>query len=175
MTGRSAPFRAAALPRIVLLVAIGTVLHVAVLHWIAPFGVVPGTLMVLTAVAAVETGSDLGATAGFLCGLALNIVDIDSTIGLPSLLYCVMGWLVGRARDRVFPGAERVPFALVALSSALTTAFYGLLITTARGLTVGSLRHLALVVGVTLVLNPLVSIILGPVVRTVLGVNWNER
>ncbi len=175
MSGRRAPLRAAALPRLVLLVAVGTILHVALLHRIAPFGVVPGTLMVLTAVAAVETGPDFGATTGFLCGLALNVIDIDSTMGLPSLLFCIMGWLVGGARDRVFPGAERVPFALVALSSAVTTGFYGLLITASSGLSIGALRHLGLVVAVTLVLNPLVSILLGPVVRTALRVNWNER
>jgi rod shape-determining protein MreD len=175
MSGRQAPLRVAALPRLALLVVVGTILHVALLHRIAPFGVVPGTLMVLTAVAAVETGPDFGATTGFLCGLALNVIDIDSTIGLPSLLFCIMGWLVGGARDRVFPGAERVPFALVALSSAVTTGFYGLLITASSGLSVGALRHLGLVVAVTLVLNPLVSILLGPVVRTTLRVNWNER
>lgn len=175
MSARRSPLSATALPRLILLVAVGTVLHVAVLHRIAPFGVVPGTLMVLTAVAAVETGPDFGATTGFLCGLAVNVIDIDSTIGLPSLLFCVMGWLVGGARDRVFPGAERVPFALVALSSAITTGFYGLLIEASSGLTVSSLRHLGLVVAVTLILNPLVSVLLGPVVRSALRVSWNER
>ncbi len=175
MTGRRAPFRASAFPRLALLVFIGAALHVALLHRIAPFGVVPGTLMVLTAIAAVETGPDIGATAGFLCGLAVNMIDIDSTLGLPSLLYCLMGWLVGGARDRVFPGAERVPFALVAFSSALTTALYGLLITSAQGLTMGTLRHLAFVVAISLFLNPVLSIALSPLVRTVLRVNWNER
>lgn len=175
MIGRSAPMRAAAFPRLMLLAGLGAILHVVVLHRVAPFGVVPGTLMVITAVAAIETGPDLGAAAGFLCGLAMNIIDIDSRIGVPSMLFCLMGWLVGRARDRMFPGADRVPFALIALASVVTTGFYGSLITASRGFTLSSLRHLALVVAVTLVLNPLLSILVGPIVRTVLGVSWNDR
>lgn len=175
MIGRSAPIRAAAIPRLLLLTGVGAVLHVVLLHRIAPFGVVPGTLMVMTAVAAIETGPDLGAAAGFLCGLAMNVIDLESRIGVPSLLFCLMGWLVGRARDRMFPGADRVPFALIALASVVTTGFYGSLMTAARGFTVSSLRHLGVVVAVTLVLNPLISILVGPIVRTVLGVNWNDR
>jgi rod shape-determining protein MreD len=174
MTGRLAPFSPSALPRLIVGVAAVAALHVAILHRLAPFGVVPGTLMVFTAVVAIETGSDLGAAAGFLAGLAVNLFDLDSTLGFPSLLFCVMGWLVGRARDRAFPGAQRVPFALVALSSFLTTAVYGLLITSARGLSFESLRHLGVVSAVSLLINPVMAVFIGPIVRTVLKVNWNE-
>jgi rod shape-determining protein MreD len=174
MTGRSAEIRLALIPRAALLVLIATSLHVAILHRVAPFGVVPGSLLVLTTIVGIETGSDLGALVGFLSGLALNVIDLESPIGVASLIFCLTGWLVGAARDYAFPGAERVPFAMIAASSLFATSLYGLLLTAARGLTVPTIRHLGFVVAVSLVLNPLVSLILGPLVRRVLGVNWNE-
>jgi rod shape-determining protein MreD len=174
MTGRSAEIRWALIPRAALLVLIATALHVSVLHRVAPFGVVPGSLLVLTTIVGIETGSDLGALVGFLCGLALNVIDLESPIGVASLIFCLTGWLVGAARDYAFPGAERVPFAMIAVASLFATSLYGLLLTAARGLTVPTVRHLGLVVLVSLVLNPIVSLILGPLVRRVLGVNWNE-
>ncbi len=174
MTGRSAEVRLSLLPRAVVLVAISTALHVGILHRIAPFGVVPGSLLVLTTVVAIETGSDLGALVGFLSGLALNVIDLGSPFGVASLIFCVTGWLVGAARDYAFPGAERVPFALIAAASLFATSLYGLLITAARGFSVDALKHLGVVVALTMVLNPLVSLVLGPIVRRVLGVNWNE-
>jgi rod shape-determining protein MreD len=174
VTGRSAEVRLSLLPRAVLLVFIATALHVALLHRIAPFGVVPGSLLVLTTITAIETGSDLGALVGFLSGMALNVITLDSPFGVASLIFCVTGWLVGAARDYAFPGAERVPFALVAVASFFGTSLYGLLLTAARGFTLDAVKHLGVVVLVTLVLNPIISLILGPLVRRVLGVNWNE-
>jgi cell shape-determining protein MreD len=174
MTGRSAEIRLSLLPRAVLLVGLATALHVAVLHRIAPFGVVPGSLLVLTTIVAIETGSDMGALVGFLGGLAINVIDLDSPLGLASLLYCLTGWVVGVARDYAFPGAERVPFALIAVASVVTTGFYGLILTAASGLNGATGIHLAKVVGLTLILNPLIGLLLGPLVRRVLGVNWNQ-
>ncbi len=174
MTGRSAEIRLALLPRAVVLVLLATMAHVAVLHRIAPFGVVPGSLLVLTTIVGIETGSDMGALVGFLGGIALNVINLDSPLGLPSLLFCITGWVVGFARDYAFPGAERVPFALIATASLITTGFYGLLLTAADGLSTVSAIHLAKVVGLTLILNPLVGLLFGPLVRRVLGVNWNQ-
>jgi cell shape-determining protein MreD len=174
MTGRSAEIRLALLPRAIVLVGIATALHVAVLHRFAPFGVVPGSLLVLTTIVAIETGSDIGALVGFLGGLAINVIDLESPLGLASLLYCLAGWVVGVARDYAFPGAERVPFALIAVASVVTTGFYGLILTAATGLTATTSVHLAKVVGLSLLLNPLVGFLMGPLVRRVLGVNWNQ-
>jgi cell shape-determining protein MreD len=174
MTGRSAEIRVSLLPRAIVLVCLATAVHVGLLHRIAPFGVVPGSLLVLTTIVAIETGSDMGALVGFLGGLAINVIDFDSPLGLPSLLYCVTGWVVGVARDYAFPGAERVPFALIAVASLVTTGFYGLILTSNNGLNASTSLHLGKVVGITLVLNPLIGLLMGPLVRAVLGVNWNQ-
>jgi cell shape-determining protein MreD len=174
VAGRNANLQWSLLPRSVVLVVVAAALHVAVLHRITPFGVVPGTLLVVTVVAAIETGSDLGALVGFLCGIALACIDLDAPFGVAALLFAVTGWLVGFGRDVAFPGAQRVPFALISVASVVTTGLYGLLIIAARGIDRASLTQLAIVVGVTLILNPIVGVLLGPIVRRILGVNWNE-
>jgi rod shape-determining protein MreD len=157
-----------------MLVLLVTLLHVSVLHRIAPFGVIPGTLLVTAVVVAMETGSDVGALVGFLCGLTVNVIDLDSPFGVPALLFCVTGWMVGVARDYAFPGADRVPFALVTVASVVTTGFYGLLVNAARGFNAESWATLGITVAVTALLNPLVSVAIGPLVRRVLGVTWTE-
>jgi rod shape-determining protein MreD len=174
MAGRNASLRWSVLPRVVLLVIAASVLHVFVLHRLAPFGVVPGTLLIVTVIAAIETGSDLGGLVGFLAGLALACIDLDSPFGLAALLFSVTGWLIGVVRDYAFPQAHRIPFALVAIASVLTTGVYGLLVQVSRGLDRVAIVELALVLGVTVLLNPVVGVVLGPLVRRVLGVNWNE-
>jgi rod shape-determining protein MreD len=174
MAGRNAALQWSLIPRAVLLVAVAAVLHVFVLHRIAPFGVVPGTLLVVTVIAAIETGSDLGALVGFLAGLAVACIDLDAPFGLAALLFSVTGWLLGVIRDYAFPSASRIPFALVAAASVVTTGTYGLLVLASRGIDRVGIVQLAVVVGVTALLNPVIGITLGPVVRRVLGVNWNE-
>jgi cell shape-determining protein MreD len=174
MTGRFAEFRPALLPRLLSLVIIVTVLHVGVFAQIRVFGVIPETMLLVTVLAALETGPNVGVIVGFASGLALAVADLDAPLGVAALLFAITGWTIGIVRDYAFPGAGRVPFALVLLSTAIVTGLYGLLLAGARGMTIPALRHIALVMVIAPLLNCVVGIPLRPLVRLVLGVNWNE-
>jgi cell shape-determining protein MreD len=125
-------------------------------------------------VAALETGSSFGAAVGFASGMGMDLVSTGTPLGLRALIFTLVGWGVGFARDRAFPGADRVPFALVAVASVLGTAVFGLALLVARGVTTASLGHLGRVVLVVAVLNAALSPIARPVVRRLLAVNWND-
>lgn len=172
--GRYAEVRPQVLTRVLLLVVTALAAHVAVLHRIRLFGVAPDTMLLVSIVAALETGSELGAAVGFAAGMGIDLVSTGTPLGLRALIFTLVGWGVGFARDRAFPGAERVPFALVAVASVLGTALYGGLLTAARGVTMPSLRHLGTTIAVVAVLNAVFSPPARPVVRWLLSVNWND-
>lgn len=174
MTARLAEFRPALIPRILALVLIATLLHVGVFSQLRVFGVIPETLLLVTVLAALETGPNVGVSLGFVAGLAYAITDLDAPLGLAALLFCLAGWVVGVIRDYAFPGAGRVPFALVIASSVVVTASHGLLLAAGRGLTVANLRDLAVSVAIVPLLNCVVGVALRPLVRLILKVNWNE-
>ncbi len=174
MTGRFAEVRAALVPRLLALVTMTTILHVALFSHLRVFGVIPETLLLVTVLAALETGPNIGVAVGFAAGLAYAVSDLDAPLGVAALLFVLTGWTVGIIRDYAFAGAGRVPFALVIISSVIVTVVHGLLLTTARGATPASLIHVGISAALVPILNCFVAIVLRPIVRVVLGVNWNE-
>jgi cell shape-determining protein MreD len=174
MTGRLAEFRPALIPRLLVLVVITTMLHSGVFAQVRVLGIMPETLLLVTVLAALETGPNVGVAVGFLAGLAVAVVDLDAPLGVAAFLFAITGWTIGIVRDYAFPGAGRVPFALVIVSSVIVTGLYGLLLAGARGMTVTALFHVGRAVLIVPLLNCLIGIALRPIVRIVLGVNWNE-
>ncbi len=174
MTGRFASFRWALVPRLLLLVIFATMLHLAAFSQFRLLGIIPETLLLVTVLAALETGPNVGVLVGFFSGLAYAVSDLDAPLGVAALLFAVTGWTIGIVRDYAFPGAGRVPFALVIISSATVTALHGFLLAAARGLDSQSVRHVLLAIVMVPILNCVAGIVMRPVVRVVLGVNWNE-
>lgn len=172
--GRYAEVRPQVLSRIALLVVTGLVAHVAILHRPRFLGASPDTMLLVTIVAALETGSQLGAAVGFASGMGMDLVSTGTPLGLRALVFTIVGWGVGYVRDHAFPGAERVPFALVALASIAGTALYGGSLMLARGVTTAALDHLSRTVGVVALMNAVLSPIARSAVRRLLGVNWND-
>ena len=106
--------------------------------------------------------------------MGMDLVSTGTPLGLGALVLTIVGWGVGFARDRAFPGAERVPFALVALASIAGTAMYGGALTVVRGASPAAMQHLLRTTLVVAVLNAVLSPLARPAVRRLLGVNWND-
>jgi rod shape-determining protein MreD len=162
------------LTRVALLVVTALAAHVALFHRIRVFGTAPDTMLLVSIVAALETGSELGGAVGFASGMGMDMVATGSPLGLRALIFTIVGWGVGYARDRAFPGADRVPFALVAVSSIMGTLLFGGALLLVRGGGTDALVQLGRTVGVVAVLNAVLSPLARPAVRRLLAVNWND-
>lgn len=123
---------------------------------------VHGDLMLLVALAAgLAAGPDRGATIGFACGIAYDLM-LQTPFGLSALSYALVSYLVGSLQDSVLRAAWWIPVATAAAGSAMGVILYAVFGTVVgMDLLTPSLLRIAAVVGT---LNALVA---APVIRVV--------
>jgi rod shape-determining protein MreD len=112
------------LGRIALLALSLVVVDAFFLRQLRILGVRPLPFLLLTVISALELGSYSGTLAGFIFGLTADLFG-TGRIGIWALVFCLLGFCVGFARDHAFPAArERLPLLLIVGSSWIGVLSY---------------------------------------------------
>src|SRR4029450_9677936 len=112
-----------------LVVVVALVAQIAIVADLRVVGAVGDLMLLVTVAAALTGGPDRGATYGFVCGLAFDLV-LDSPFGLSALTYAVVGYGVGVVCGGLFRPTGWWPLAGGRVAASL-----------AHGLCHGSLRR----------------------------------
>ncbi|MEV3921717.1 rod shape-determining protein MreD [Actinomadura coerulea] len=119
----ASPAGRAAMTAVVIVVTL--VLQVSVANRLPlPGGVQPDLVLLAVVALALVAGSMTGMVAGFLAGLAADIIPpADHTIGRYALVYCLIGYLCGVASAEM-DRQSAVPFLAVAAGALAGTVVY---------------------------------------------------
>jgi rod shape-determining protein MreD len=116
----------AALAARLALAGLGTVgLQVGAVSHIQVVGATADLLPLVVAATGLVRGSTTGAFFGFAAGLLLDSA-LAGTLGLSSLIYVVVGYAAGRARDRRGPCSALTAMAVGAAATAAATIGFSL-------------------------------------------------
>jgi rod shape-determining protein MreD len=132
---------------LVLLTAI--VLQAAVVSRLDVFGAHADILVLVPIAVALVDGPERGAMAGFVAGLAVDLLS-TTPFGLTALSYSVVGFVVGAFQHGVLRASVALPVASAVLGAALGVALWALTATVIgqEGLLDGELLVVTAVVAV---------------------------
>ncbi|HEX4902462.1 MAG TPA: rod shape-determining protein MreD [Acidimicrobiales bacterium] len=94
--------------------------------WLAdlrPFGETGDLLLLLAIAAGMAGGPHRGAAVGFIAGLAMDLVLL-TPLGLSSLTYLAVGYVVGTVHDGVLRSAPWIPVLVTFLASVVGVVFF---------------------------------------------------
>ncbi|GAA4384269.1 rod shape-determining protein MreD [Actinomadura sp. NPDC048032] len=119
----ASPAGRAAVTAVVIVVTL--ILQVSVANRLPlPGGVQPDLVLLAVVALALVAGSMTGMVAGFLAGLAADIIPpADHTLGRYALVYCLIGYLCGVASAEM-DRQSAVPFLAVAAGALAGTVVY---------------------------------------------------
>jgi rod shape-determining protein MreD len=86
-------------------------------------GVSVDLLLLLALAGGMILGPDRGAVFGFFAGLTLDLL-VQTPLGLSALVYCLVGYGMGRMQGTVLRANRWFSLALVAAASAVAVALY---------------------------------------------------
>ncbi|RCV52932.1 rod shape-determining protein MreD [Marinitenerispora sediminis] len=103
-----------------VLVAVAVLLQTVVVNRLPmPWGVGPDLALLTVVAVAMRTTAVTGAVAGFLGGLAIDILPpADHELGRYALVLCLAGYLAGALRDPISRAGGLWPFGVAALATA---------------------------------------------------------
>jgi rod shape-determining protein MreD len=87
-------------------------------------GVKPELMYLVTILIAVMEGPQEGALVGFAGGMAQDFFVLNSPKGITALTLTLLGYAVGMIRQYIVSPSPLLPTTLVAVGTALGTAFY---------------------------------------------------
>ncbi|MDF1568141.1 MAG: rod shape-determining protein MreD [Spirochaetaceae bacterium] len=93
------------------------ILQSSLLPEIIPFGTVPDLALIILIAASWKQGSLSGEISGFLIGLGFDVMSL-APLGYHAFLYTLIGYIFGRLKDNIAPGAVLLP-VLAVLSGTL--------------------------------------------------------
>lgn len=133
---------------LVLLTAI--VLQAAVVSQLHVFGAHADLLVLVPIAVALVDGPERGAMAGFVAGLAVDLL-VTTPFGLTALVYSMVGFVVGSFQHGVLRASVVLPLASAVLGAALGVALWALTATVVgqEGLLEQQLLVIAAVVAVS--------------------------
>ncbi len=99
----------------VLLIIICFLLQTTVFKGIAPGGIVPNLMIVLTASFGFMRGERTGLIIGFFCGFLADIF-FGNVLGLNAMIYMYIGYANGKFNRIFFPEDIKLPLALILVS-----------------------------------------------------------
>lgn len=109
-----------------LAVLVALVLQVSVFPHFAWEGVVPNLCLLVVVGAALTRGAQFAAVLGFVAGVALDLAPpADHVAGRWALALVIVGYVAGRVRQDLRPGAGAI-VATVAASSFVGTSIYAI-------------------------------------------------
>jgi rod shape-determining protein MreD len=124
---------------------------------------VPDVFLLLAIAGGIATGPDRGAVLGFFSGLTLDLL-IQAPLGLSALVYCLVGYAVGRIYGTSRRANRMLPSFVAAVFGVVGVTLYAVLaemVGQANAVS-GGLAAIAMVVAVS---NALLAPIAVPVVR----------
>lgn len=113
--------RRAALLGLLLLTAV--LVETTILGTTTLAGTKPELVLLVIVALAIEEGSAVGAVAGFAGGLLTDLL-LDAPAGFSSLVFTVVGYGVGAAREQLLTPTAWVPLAVTGVSTALGVLAY---------------------------------------------------
>jgi len=147
---------------------LAVVLQVTIARDVAVLGGAPDLVCILVCSVALLRGPEVGAAAGFACGLLLDAVA-GLPLGYAALVYCCVGYGAGRLASSIADRAALRPLIVIALGTVAARA--GLVLT--GFLLPESGVGLDLLVSPALVTSAALGVLLGiplyPAVRRALG------
>ncbi|HEY7380296.1 MAG TPA: rod shape-determining protein MreD [Gaiella sp.] len=104
--------------RVFALVFVVAIVQTSVLAGVEVLGATPDLALVTVVVVALLRGPIVGATAGFVAGLLIDVATL-STLGVTSLLLSVAGYWAGRYGDTTGRGRAYAPYLAVGVIAVL--------------------------------------------------------
>lgn len=159
--------------RLVLIALVALPLQTTFFADVKIFGVTAQVMLCLAVSAGVIGGSESGAVAGFIFGLAFDLV-LSTPLGMLALLYGSAGFLAGYAHSRTVPNPRWLNALVVAGASAVSTVAQPVLANWAgvEGWISTRLVRVVLIVGLV---NALLSYATVPLVRWGLAIKRRQR
>lgn len=87
----------------------------------------PDLLLLVTVAFALHDGPATGVRVGFAAGLLMDLLLNESAVGLSTLVYVGVAYLVGVVRPYLAHGSITAPLVLAFMSGLVATAGYGVL------------------------------------------------
>lgn len=149
-----------------VLVVTGLALETSVFGSLTLTGTKPELLLLITVALAMGDGPAFGATAGFVFGLATDLV-LAQPAGVTALTFTLAGYLVGIVRQSLQRPSAWLPMAMVSATTFAAVLFYGsmsYLLGQAVPSPLRILRH----AGLSAVYNALLTPFVYPLIRGVI-------
>ena len=109
---------------VLLLTFTGLAFETTVFGQMTLIGAKPELLLLFTVALAMGEGPMLGATAGFVMGLATDVV-LELPHGISALTFTIAGYAVGRIRAQLQTPSAWLPIAMVSVATFFGVLFYG--------------------------------------------------
>lgn len=109
-----------------LLIVTAAILQRAVFSEIRIDGAAADALLILAVAAGVVSGTERGATVGFCCGLALDLM-VTTPFGLGAISYLVAGAMAGAIETSLVRSARWLTVATAAVSAVVGVGAFALL------------------------------------------------
>ncbi len=90
-------------------------------------GVVPDFLLLVVVTIALTTGSNEGATVGFLAGLIFDLLG-TGPVGSMALVLTIAGYAAGMLHAAMFAEGWLLPLTVLAITALVSEASYGILL-----------------------------------------------
>ena len=101
------------------------VLQASIVSQLGVFGAHGDLLILVPITAGLTVGPERGAMAGFVAGLAVDLL-VTTPFGLTALSYCLVGYCVGAFQSGVLRASWFLPIVAAVAGAALGTAFWAL-------------------------------------------------
>jgi rod shape-determining protein MreD len=152
--------------RITLVLFSAAVLQRGLFSQLRVAGVSVDVFLLIAISAGMMLGPERGAILGFFAGLTLDLL-VQTPLGLSALVYCLVGYGMGRLQGTVLRANRFWPLLLVAASSAAAVALYAV-VAEVLGQANAISSHLPVIMLVVAVGNA----ILYPLARRVVSWSW---
>jgi rod shape-determining protein MreD len=139
-----------------LLLVVAVLLQSTILRWVALKGVRPDLALIVMVFVAVRRGSMIAQVAGFLSGLAEDLLSL-APLGFHALVRTTLGYLYGLTEGSIFMDPLLIP-VLLTLIATILKGLLGSLLVVVFGLSAPGFREFAgplwIQAGYNLVLAP---------------------
>lgn len=136
-------------------------------------GARPELLYLVTIVFAFLDGPSVGATTGFICGMAEDFL-LDQPKGITALTLTLLGYVVGLLRQYVVSPSPLFPLLLVGAGTFAGVLFYGV-VSFLLGQLAVSIAYLVRVAALSALYNAILTPLLFPVLRRAVEVSRARR
>ncbi len=152
--------------RITLVLFSAAVLQRGLFSQLRVAGVSVDVFLLIAIAAGMMLGPERGAILGFFAGLTLDLL-VQTPLGLSALVYCLVGYGMGRLQGAVLRANRLWPLVLVAASSAAAIALYAVVAEV-----LGQSNAISAHLPVTMLVVAVGNVILYPLARRVVRWSW---